>query len=89
MASLRITRTVTIITKVPVTADYYPSGNEGQGAMTPEEAVAYEHDQELVDKIEQFAEALSSAEFDLAVQPLYGRGKYAETIQIVDDAPSY
>ncbi len=50
---LRITRTVTLVQLVPVNENYYPG-------MTPEQASAYEAGLDLVEKLEQFSEALLS-----------------------------
>ena len=54
---LVIKRTVTITSTVPINDDTYPE-------MSIDEAVAYEQDMDITDKLEHFAEAVSCADFD-------------------------
>jgi hypothetical protein len=63
MARLRITETITLISFVPVDKDHYPAADEGQGAMTPEEAREYELDRDVDDLAGQWIDMLQDADF--------------------------
>jgi hypothetical protein len=86
MAMLRIEEKITLVRYVPVVQLYYPSGVEGQGAMTPQEAREYELSRDRVDQLENFDESLQYADFE---QPLGTKdagvtGDYSIQVEIVE-----
>lgn len=73
MSYIRVESTVKLVQKVPYAPDYYPG-------MTEEEALSYERNRDLVDKLESFTEFLTSVPED--------RVTYSEVVTLEQGDPS-
>lgn len=64
MAKLCITRTIKLVSVIPVNRDYYPAYDDDQANMSPDEARDYELGKDFDNKIEGFVEDIESVDFD-------------------------